>query len=134
MSPFNQIQILDVTRFNRHLLRSKLNWSDSHEDSEIPSRMFVFAVVVAARQLNLQKRNLPGVSAPQDYKTWPPKLGINAFGQSPHGSTLNTLQNSLVCATYLWRWPLADTLGDRDGVIRRTVSPINIPACVLVYV
>ena len=30
---------LDVTRFNRHLLRSKLNWSDSHEDSEIPSRI-----------------------------------------------------------------------------------------------
>jgi hypothetical protein len=30
---------LDVTRFNRHLLRSKLNWSDSHEESEIPSRI-----------------------------------------------------------------------------------------------
>jgi hypothetical protein len=30
---------MDVTRFNRHLLRSKLNWSDSHEESEIPSRI-----------------------------------------------------------------------------------------------
>ncbi len=30
---------VDVTRFNRHLLRSKLNWSDSHEDSEIPGRI-----------------------------------------------------------------------------------------------
>ena len=30
---------LDVTRFNRHLLRSKLNWSDSHEESEIPGRI-----------------------------------------------------------------------------------------------
>jgi hypothetical protein len=30
---------VDVTRFNRHLLRSKLNWSDSHEESEIPSRI-----------------------------------------------------------------------------------------------
>ena len=30
---------LDFTRFNRHLLRSKLNWSDSYEDSEIPSRI-----------------------------------------------------------------------------------------------
>ena len=30
---------LDVTRFNRHLLRSKLNWSDSYEESEIPGRI-----------------------------------------------------------------------------------------------
>ena len=30
---------VDVTRFNRHLLRSKLNWSDSHEESEIPGRI-----------------------------------------------------------------------------------------------
>ena len=65
--------------------------------------MFVFAVVAAARQLNLHKRNLTGLSAPQDYKTWPPKLGINAFGQSPHGSPLNTLQGNVVCATYLWQ-------------------------------
>jgi hypothetical protein len=34
-----QADILDVTRFNRHLLRSKLNWSDSYEESEIPSRI-----------------------------------------------------------------------------------------------
>ena len=110
-----------------------MNWSDYHEDSEIPSRMYVFAVVTAARQLNLHERNLPDVSAPQDHTTSPPKLGINAFGQSPHGNTLNTLQGSVVRAAYLWRWQLADTLGDSDGVTRRTVSPINIPACVLVY-
>ena len=30
---------VDVTRFNRHLLRSKLNWSDSYDKSEIPSRI-----------------------------------------------------------------------------------------------
>ena len=30
---------VDFTRFSRHLLRSKMNWSDYHEDSEIPSRM-----------------------------------------------------------------------------------------------
>jgi hypothetical protein len=28
-----------VTRFNRHLLRSKLNWRDNHDESEIPSRI-----------------------------------------------------------------------------------------------
>lgn len=28
---------MDFTRFNRHLLRSKLNWRVSHEESEIPS-------------------------------------------------------------------------------------------------
>ena len=27
---------LDFTRFNRHLLRSKLNWRVSHEESQIP--------------------------------------------------------------------------------------------------
>ena len=28
---------VDFTRFNRHLLRSKLNWRVSHEESQIPS-------------------------------------------------------------------------------------------------
>jgi hypothetical protein len=28
---------MDFTRFNRHLLRSKLNWRISHEESQIPS-------------------------------------------------------------------------------------------------
>ena len=27
---------LDFTRFNRHLLRSKLNWRVSHEECQIP--------------------------------------------------------------------------------------------------
>ena len=27
---------VDFTRFNRHLLRSKLNWRASHEESQIP--------------------------------------------------------------------------------------------------
>ena len=27
---------MDFTRFNRHLLRSKLNWRVSHEESQIP--------------------------------------------------------------------------------------------------
>ncbi len=26
---------LDITRFNRHLLRPKLNWRNSYEDSEV---------------------------------------------------------------------------------------------------
>ena len=30
------IGYLDFTRFNRHLLRSKLNWRVSHEESQIP--------------------------------------------------------------------------------------------------
>jgi integrase len=30
---------VDFTRFNRHLLRSKLNWSDRYDESEIPSRI-----------------------------------------------------------------------------------------------
>jgi hypothetical protein len=30
---------MDFTRFNRHLLRSKLNWSDRYDESEIPSRI-----------------------------------------------------------------------------------------------
>ena len=28
---------MDFTRFIRHLLRSKLNWRVSHEESQIPS-------------------------------------------------------------------------------------------------
>lgn len=31
-----RIRALDFTRFNRHLLRSKLNWRVSHEESQIP--------------------------------------------------------------------------------------------------
>ena len=30
---------MDFTRFNRHLLRSKLNWRVSHEGSQIPGRI-----------------------------------------------------------------------------------------------
>ena len=43
--PFHEVETdscefsLDFTRFNRHLLRPKLNWSDSHEEGEIPSRI-----------------------------------------------------------------------------------------------
>jgi hypothetical protein len=29
-------RFMDFTRFNRHLLRSKLNWRISHEESQIP--------------------------------------------------------------------------------------------------
>ena len=32
-------RLLDFTRFNRHLLRSKLNWRVSHEECQIPSRI-----------------------------------------------------------------------------------------------
>jgi hypothetical protein len=34
---FNRNHGLDFTRFNRHLLRSKLNCRVSHEESQIPS-------------------------------------------------------------------------------------------------
>ena len=35
--PWHWVFPLDFTRFNRHLLRSKLNWRVSHETSQIPS-------------------------------------------------------------------------------------------------